>query len=156
LTKALDVVRTALQDYSNRGIFRGLDDVKTRNGRQAFRFLWLGDRTLEFSVDTKKSVLTFNQLLPNIPSKSPLYSELKRFIKGRYDLELPDHRRIDPKRAEVLYINRRGTVSIGLKVKKNQYAYALNRLVNLVHELFVQLNDLHPDYMYENFDVPQE
>ena len=89
-------------------------------------------------------------------SRSALYSELKRFLKTRSDFELPDHRRIDPKRAEVLCVNRGGKVSIGLKVKRNQYPYALNRLVNLVHELFVQLNDLHPDYMCENFDVPQE
>jgi hypothetical protein len=152
----MDVVRTALREYAERGVFRGLEDVKTRNGRQAYKFLWLGDRPLEVSVDIGKSILIFNQLLPNVPSKSPFYSELKRFIKARCEPGLPDHRRIDPKRAEVLCINRNGSVSIGLKVKKNQYAYALNRLVNLVHELFVQLNDLHPDYMYENFDVPQE
>jgi len=156
LTKALDVVRTAIRDYADRGVFRGLDDVKTRNGRQAFRFLWLGDRPLEFSVDIEKSVLIFNQILPNVPSKSPLYTELKRFIKGRCEAELPDHRRIDPKRAEAFCINRNGKVSIGLKVKKKQYDYALNRLVNLIHELFVRLNDLHPDYMCENFNVPQE
>jgi len=156
LTKPLDVVRTAIRDYADRGVFRGLDDIRTKNGRQAFRFLWLGDRPLEFNVDIGKSILIFNKLLPNVPSKSPFYSELKHFLKGRSGGDLPAHRRIDPKRAEVVCINRSGTVSIGLKVKKNEYAYGLSRLVNLVHELFVQLNDLHPDYMCENFDVPQE
>ena len=53
-------------------------------------------------------------------------------------------------------MNRAGNVSIALKVRNNQYAYGLNRLVNLVHEVFVQLNDSHPDYMCNNFDVPQE
>ena len=156
MTKPLDVVRTAIRDYADRGVFRRLDDVRTRNGTHAFRFLWLGDRPLEFNVDIGKSILIFKKLLPNISSKSPLYSELKDFIKGRSKVDLPAHRRIDPKRAEVVCINRSGNVSIGLKVKKNQYAYSLNRLVNLVHELFVELNDLHPDYMCENFDVPQE
>jgi hypothetical protein len=47
-------------------------------------------------------------------------------------------------------------VSISLKVKKNQYAYAVNRIVNLVHELFVHLRNAHPDYLVEYFDVPQE
>jgi len=156
LTKALEVVRSALQGYANRGVFRGLDEKKAHNGSHAFRFWWLGDRQLEFSVDTGKSALTFKQLLPNVPSKSPMYLELRRFIKSRSDLDLPVHRRIDPRRAEVVCTNRNGSVSITLRVKKSQYAYGLNRLVNLVHELFVQLNDVHPDYMCENFDVPQE
>lgn len=156
MAKSIDVVRTGLRDYSNRGVFRGLDEKKVKNGSHAFTFWWLGSRPLEFHIDTAKSALVFKQILPNVPSKSPLYSELRRFLETRSEIDLPDHRRIDTKKAEVLCINRSGKVSIGLKVKKNQYSYALNRLVNLVHELFVQLNDLHPDYMCENFDVPQE
>ena len=155
-TKPLDVVRNALQVYAERGVFRGLDEVKTRSGRQSFKFAWLGNRALEFAIDTERALLTFKQLLPNVPANSSLYSELKRFIKSRDDRDLPKHRRIDAKRAEVGCANRGGNVSITLKVKNNQYAYGLNRLVNLVHEVFVQLNDSHPDYMCENFDVPQE
>ncbi len=154
--KPVDVVRNALQVYAERGIFRGLDEVKTRSGKQSFRFAWLGDRALELAIDTQRALLSFNRLLPNVPSKSSLYSELRKFIKSRYDRDLPKHRRIDAKRAEVICINRAGNVSISLKVRNNGYAYGLNRLVNLVHEVFVQLNDSHPDYMCENFDVPQE
>lgn len=155
-TRALDVVRKNLQVYADRGVIRGLNEVKTRSGKRSFTFVWLGDRPLEFSIDTEAARLTFNRLLPNVPSKSELYSELKRFLKNRSGSDLPKHRRIDTKRAEVVWVNRSGNVSIILKIRNNQYAYGLNRLVNLVHELFVQLNDSHPDYMCENFDVPQE
>jgi hypothetical protein len=155
-TKPLDVVRKGLRAYAHRGVFRGLDEVKTRNGKESFKFVWLGDRPLEFGIDTQRSLLTFKHLLPNVPSNSVLYSDLKRFLKRRADGDLPKHRRIDRKRAEVACVNRAGNVSIVLKVRNNQYAYGLNRLVNLVHEIFVQLNDSHPDYMCENFDVPQE
>lgn len=156
LTRQLNVVRNALQVYTDRGVFRGLDELTTRNGKHAFRFAWLGARPVEFGIDTQTALLTFNKLLPNVPLTSPLYSDLKRFIKSRYDRDLPKHRRIDANRAEVVCFNRRGSVSIALKVKNNQYAYGVNRLVNLVHEVFVQLKDTHPDYMCENFDVPQE
>ena len=155
-TRALDVVRKNLQVYADRGVIRGLNEVKTRSGKQSFTFVWLGDRPLEFSIDTEAARLTFNRLLPNVPSNSELYSELKRSLKNRSGSDLPQHRRIDSKRAEVVWVNRSGNVSIILKIRNNQYAYGLNRLVNLVHELFVQLNDSHPDYMCENFDVPQE
>ena len=155
-TKPLDVVRKSLQGYSDRGVFRGLKEAKPRNGRQSFTFVWVGDRPVEFGIDTETALLSFKHLLPNVPSNSELYSDLKRFLKSRCDKDLPKHRRVEAKRAEVVCVNRAGNVSIALKVRNNQYAYGLNRLVNLVHEVFVQLNDSHPDYMCNNFDVPQE
>ena len=155
-TRALDVVRKNLRVYADRGVFRSLNEVESRNGKQSFTFDWVGERPLEFAIDTNASILTFRRLLPNIPSNSEIYSDLKRFLQARCGTDLPKHRRIDAKRAELGWVNRSGNVSITLKVRNNQYAYGLNRLVNLVHEIFVELNDQHPDYMCANFDVPQE
>ncbi|MEK6323966.1 MAG: hypothetical protein AABN33_20170 [Acidobacteriota bacterium] len=155
-TDPLDVVGRGLQAYADRGVFRGFDEVKSRNGKPGFRFVWLGSRLLNFSLDSQKGVLKFKNLLPNVPSNSMLYSDLKRFLKSRSDRKIPKHRRVDASRAEVSWTNRRGNVSIALTVKNNQYAYGLNKLVNLVHEIFVLLNDSYADYMSENFDAPQE
>jgi hypothetical protein len=149
---SLNVVRENLQSYADRGVFRGFSEVK--NGQ--FEFVWLIRHRMELIVDTTKHVLRFKQLLPGVPATSALYGELKNFIKQRHDRELPNHRRIDLKRAEVSCSNRGGYVSISLKVKNNQYAYGVNRIVNLVHELFLHLRDAHPEYLVENFDVPQE
>lgn len=150
--KALSTVREALQAYADRGVFRGFSEA--RNGR--FTFVWFFHHPMELIVDTAKHELRFKQLLPGVPAKSSLYAELKSFIEQRHDRELPEHRRIDRRRAEVTCFNRGGVVSISLLVKKNQYAYGVNRIVNLIHELFVHLRNAHPDYLVENFDVPQE
>jgi hypothetical protein len=155
-TRALDVVRKNLRVYADRGIFRSLNEVESRNGKRSFTFDWVGDRPLEFDIDTEAASLTFKRLLPNVPANSELYADLKRFLKARCETDLPRHRRIDSKRAELGWVNRAGNVSITLTVRNNQYAYGLNRLVNLVHQIFVELNDQHPDYMCANFDVPQE
>ena len=152
----LEVVRKGLQAYADRGVFHGLDEVKARNGRRAFRFVWFGSRSLEFSFDSEKRLLRFNRLLPNVPSRSTLYSDLNSFVKSRSDRSIPKHRRVDARYAEVFCNNRQGDVSIVLRVKNNQYAYGLNKLVNLAHEIFVQLSDSYADYLAENFDVPQE
>ena len=152
----IDIVRKGLQAYADRGVFRGFDEVKSRNGKQAFKFVWLGNRRLEFNLDAENRILSFNKLLPNVPSKSALYSDLNRFVKSRSDRSVPKHRRVEPRYAEVTCTNRRGDVSIALKVVNNRYEYGLNRLVNLAHEIFVQLNDKYADYMSENFDLPQE
>jgi len=148
----LSVVRENLQAYADRGVFRGFSEI--RNGR--FQFVWVVDHPMELSVDTAKHELRFKRLLPNVPAKSALYTELKSFIERRHDEGLPEHRRIDRKRAEVSCANRGGYVSVSLRVKKNQYAYGVNRIVNLAHELFLHLRERRPEYLMENFDVPQE
>jgi len=150
--KSLSTVREVLQAYADRGVFRGFSEI--RNGH--FQFVWVVDHRMELSVDPAKHELRFIRLLPNVPAKSALYAELKRFIDRRHDEELPEHRRIDRKRAEVSCANRGGFVSVSLKVKKNHYAYGVNRIVNLAHELFLHLRERRPEYLMENFDVPQE
>lgn len=150
--KPLSVVREHLQAYADRGVFRGFSEI--RNGH--FQFVWALNHQMELSVDTAKHELRFKRLLPNVPAKSALYTELKSFIEQRHDKEAPEHRRIDRKRAEASCANRGGFVSLSLKVKNNQYAYGVNRIVNLAHELFLHLRERRPEYLMENFDVPQE
>jgi hypothetical protein len=150
--KPLSVVRENLRAYADRGVFRGFSEIK--NGR--FQFVWVVDHRMELSVDTAKHELRFIRLLPNVPAKSALYAELKSFIERRHDKELPEHRRIDRKRAEVSCANRGGFVSVSIKVKNNQYSYGINRIINLAHELFLHLRERRPEYLMENFDVPQE
>jgi hypothetical protein len=148
----LSVVRKSLQAYADRGIFRGFSETKSGQ----FQFEWLIGQRMELKVDTANHILRFGRLLPGIASQSALYQELREFIRERHDNLLPDHRRIDRRQAEVSCTLRGGFVSISLKVKNNRYAYGVNRLVNLVHELFLHLRNMHPDYLMENFDVPQE
>jgi hypothetical protein len=113
-------------------------------------------RRLDFGVDTGKGTLTFRALLPNVPAGSMIHRDLKRFLEERSDGRLPPHRRIDKNRAEIVCTNRRGVISLSLKVKNGQYSYGLKKIVNLVHELFVHLGDSYDDYMCEAFDARQE
>src|SRR5262249_50722805 len=131
--------------YADRGVFRGFTEIKDGD----FRFLWLIDQPMELIVDTAKDELRFRHLLPGVPPGSAMYSDLKRFVEDRHDDELPGHRRVDRSRAEASCRNRGGFVSVSLKVRKNQYAYGLNRIVNLVHELFLHLRQCYPEYLAE-------
>ena len=153
---SLNVVREKLQAYADRGVFRGFSEIETGRGKAAFRFVWVVNHQMELTVNTAKDVLRFRQLLPSIPANSRMYAELKSFIQQRHNPELPAHRRVDRRRAEVSCSNRAGFVSVSLAVKNNQYAYGVNKIVNLVHELFVHLRDAYPGYLVENFAVPQE
>mgnify|MGYP001344896866 CR=1 FL=1 len=153
---SLDTVRTKLRSYADRGVFRGFCEHKTRAGLPAFRFLWLVDRPMELTVDTSRSVLRFQHVLPGVPARSEMYAQLKYFIAECHNDDLPGHRRVDPARATASCSNRSGRVSLSLAVKADQYEYAAGRIVNLVHELFVYLRDAHPEYLMESFDAPRE
>lgn len=141
-----------LMEYADRGVLRGLSEVE----RGRFGFTWFYGHPMEMAVDSSRRVLCFPKLLPGVPLRSELYGELKNFIRDRHDALLPEHRRIDLRLARVTCSNRRGSVSISIKIKDGGYEYGVRKLVNLVHELFVHLRDRHPDYLAENFDVPQE
>jgi hypothetical protein len=152
MRSGVNTVRNVLEAYAERGVFSGFNEA--RSGR--FRFVWVLRQPMELNVDTAKQALNFRQLLPGIPMGSALYADVKTFLEQRHDAALPAHRRVDPKRAALSCTNRKGRVSINLQVKKNQYAYGTNRIVNVVHELFQHLRDAYPDYLAENFGVPQE
>jgi hypothetical protein len=152
----LSVVRKCLQNYADRGVFQGFSEGKTAQGLPAFKFVWLMQREMELSVDPHRHVLRFRQLLPQVPATSTMYADVKQFLSERHDSRLPPHRRVDRRRAEVSCSNWRGAVSLSLDVKSGKYAYGVNRIVNVVHELFVHLRDAYPDYLVENFDVSPE
>ena len=152
----IDVVRTALQQRADRGAIRGLDERKGRGGRTEFKLNWLLDRTFTIVVDEQHNMLTLHNALPNVPARSQMDRELREWTASRSDAKLPPHRRVQPGRAEVSLINRGGNVSLRLKVKRNQYAYAIKKLLDLTNELFGYLHLHQQQYLWDEFDVPQE
>jgi len=98
--------------------------------------------------------MRFPLVLPDVPADSKMYSDLKAFIKSRQSGDVPEHRRIDTRKARVGCSVRRGNVSLTLSVRNGDYQYAAQRLINLVHEIFlVFLADGYFDYMVEAFDL---
>jgi hypothetical protein len=152
----LTIVNHALRAYADRGVFRGFSELRVSAKAATYKFYWLTPSEMHLSVDLARCCLRFDRLLPGLPAGSSLYADLKRFLRQRRGDDLPEHRRIDPRRALVRATNRRGVVSIALEVHNGEFAYGVNRAVNLVHELFVYLRDAWPEYLMEHFHAPQE
>lgn len=155
-SRALSTVRKKLQDYADRGVFRGFHEVSSKKGATEFSFLWLADEPFRLVLDETAGTIRFKGIVPNAPAGSDVYGGLKDFLRDRSDGSLPAHRRIDPKRAVVSYSNYRGNVSITIEVKNNQYAYGVSKAINLVNEVFIYLNSNFVEYMWETFNVSQE
>ena len=126
-------------------------------GCRLFAEAGVTQRPLTAVYDPQADALEFRNLLPDVPAASPMYAELKAFARQRADSRLPDHRRIDPKRAAVKCSNRKGAVSIVISFKKGDREYGVTRAVKLVNEIFCGfLKGPYFDYMVENFGEPAE
>ncbi len=152
----IEVVAAALEGYARRGVFRGFSRAEpVRQGRAVFRLLWHRDRVFELVFDTRRNTMRFPLVLPNLPSDSEMYRELKGFVKSRQAAELIDHRRIDGRKARVSSDNRGGNVALTMRILDGDDEYGVRKFIHLVHEIF--LTFLHDgryyEYLVENFDL---
>jgi hypothetical protein len=109
------------------------------------------------TLDHTAGALEFRKLLPNVPAGSDLDRGLKAFVRGFTSAERPAHRRIDATKLKIRYANRRGTVTLAFAMVEKDPAYAVQKSLQVVNEVFVGFLSLHhPEYMAENFRLPLE
>lgn len=146
---AADIVAQRLEHYARRGVFRGFSPAAKQGAKPSFRILWHRGQTFELVLDPKRGTLKFPVVLPAVPSDSAMYAALKAFVRARQSDDLPEHRRIDRARAEVRLYNRTGDVALTLTSKDGDLDYAAQKLVHLVHEIYLQFlaDGRYRDYM---------
>jgi hypothetical protein len=151
----VDLVALILESYAERGVFRGFSKGPVSRGKASFKMVWHRDRVFDFVFDVRRNTMRFNQVLPSVPPDSKMYLELKQFVRSRDSDELPHHRRIDRRKAQVQSYNRGGNVSLALRVLNGDYEYGVRKLVHLVHEIYMSflLDGSYYEYMVEAFDL---
>jgi hypothetical protein len=138
-----------MEDYANRGVFRGFSRQTIRSGVAAFKLTWFRDRVFDLIADTRKKTIKIPLVLPRLPDS--IYADFKAFVRSHQEPDLPDHRRVDKAKARLRCSNRRGSVSVTVTVRDGDYDYALRRLIHLIHETFVifLLDGRYSDYVIE-------
>lgn len=149
-------VRDQLRAYAVRGVLRRFEERPGRGGRIEFRFTWLLDRRFVLVFDPANSQLVLKELLDHIAGRSELDKAIRKFVAERSDSRLLAHRRINPARAELTCVNRNAKMSFTLTVKRNQYRYAVPKLLNFCQELFGFLEKVDIQYMWAHMGVPEE
>lgn len=70
---------------------------------------------------------------------------------------LPAHRTVDPTRASAaLSADGAGGLDLVVTVEDGHHEYATRKLLNLINEIWVRLQDRHQRYMWEVFQAPRE
>jgi hypothetical protein len=152
----VDAVEAVLQSYARRGVIRELCQVNGRTSHRVFHFGWLHNQPYTITCDVIRKKLAMTDLLPGMARDSLIFKELKAFVKSRSQTDVDAHRRIDPERMRVAILLRAGVVTIEMTVIDTDFAFATNRLINLVHEVFLFLSEYWADYLFENFQRDME
>ena len=146
-----------LEEYAQRGVFRSFARGPVNKGVATYRMLWHHDRVYELAFDPAKGILRFTGLLPNVPTDAPMYKALRAFIRKRQSDKMPEHRRIDPEKSQVRTYNRGGNVTLTIQSKDGDVEYATRKLINLVHEIFLDfLHSGHYEYLVQSFGLNED
>jgi len=117
---------------------------------------WHKDRFYDLVFDVPKKSLRFPAILPKVPRA--MYEDFKRFVTSRQSDEMLAHRRIDRNKVRISCSLKNGNISLLFISKDADFEYATQKLINLVHEIFlVFLQDgLYYEYMIETFDLDRD
>jgi hypothetical protein len=155
-SRHLKAVRAVLRGYAERGVFNGFREERVRAGVTRFEFGWLYRRRYSIELNEQTATLTVRDCFPQVPAGSQLSGGIKDFLMSRRDPSLLPHRRIDASRVEIGSVNRKGSVSLTVKVKRNQFTHATRVAVNLLHETFLMIDQCFTEYLHEHFGLPEE
>src|SRR5260370_17628930 len=151
----IDLVTGILQNYADRGVFRGFSIGAATAGKSSFKILWHRDRFFDLIVDVPRKTMRFPTVLPEVPARSSMYKDFQEYIKSRHSTELPAHRRIDVRKAQLTCGNRAGNISVTITVKNGDFEYATRTLIHPLHEVYLDFlcDGRYYEYMVETFDL---
>jgi hypothetical protein len=117
---------------------------------------WHKERFYDLIFDPGKRSLRFPVVLPKVPR--PMYEAFKNFIASRQSTETLAHRRIDPKKVRISCSRKNGNISLLFISKDNDLEYTTQKLINLMHEVFMDFlrDGLYYEYTIETFDLDRD
>jgi hypothetical protein len=149
-------VTAALRAYADRGVFRGFTATLRARDRTAYEFHWLLRPPMRAVFDDRAGTLAFPAIVPGVDRSSPMVAGLNALVASRTTRALPAHKRLDARRARVSATVHRGDWSLTVTIRGANHAYAVQRALNLINELFLFLHESHPEYLIERFGLSQE
>jgi len=147
-------VTAALQSYAGRGVFRGFRSTPAPRGRITYQFLWLTRRPIEAVFDSRANTLAFPALLPHLSKAAA--ADIAAVVRSITQRDTPAHKRTDGRRARITGAIRKGAFAVSVSIRGINHDYAVKAALNLINEIFVTLQERHPEYLIEHFGMSPE
>lgn len=126
-----------MKRYAERGVFRGQVDEAESGDVRAFKLRWHRNREFRLLLDRRQRVARVADLLPGMPARSQMYREFKEFVASFQDGSRAPHRSVDPRKVLLSSTSRAGTVSLSVRMHDDDFEYAMEKLLTLIHETFL-------------------
>ena len=102
----------------------------------------------------RRGIVTFPALLPQ--ASPAIVAELRAMVAERSTRGVPDHKRIDARRARLACAVRKGDFTLSVDIRGRNQEYGVGKALNLVNEMFVALHERHPEYLVQHFGISPE
>ncbi len=151
----VSLVGDILEEYAARGVFQGFSRQQAGQKRGLYRVQWHRRQLFEITYDGVKKTLRISCVLPQVPARSSMYKEFKRWLTTRQDAALPDHRRCDAGKVQLKTYNRGGDIALTLQMLDDDLEYSVRKLVSLVNEIYLDFlsSGLYFDWLIEIFNL---
>ncbi len=151
--EAIATVTAILEGYAAKAVFRGFSATGVRGGKAHYRLLWHRDQYFDLTFDPLAQTLRMPLVLPQVPPE--MYRDYQAFVEGCFAPDRPEHRRIDATRCTVQLSRRAGTVGLTLLSLDGDIAYAVRKLIHLVHETYLDFlyDGRYYSYLIETFNL---
>ena len=158
MTKVLEVFRSELQTYADRGIFQNFSCINVGDKFCEFKFHWMTNNPFILRLNVVKHELELRGVLPSVPYRSDMDNAFRRFLVSRCAEDIPTHRRLDGKRLSIKAKNKNSDVSVSIGFSEAASRLAVKTSVNLLHEIFNNflVEGPYQNYMVEMFNLPEE
>ena len=81
---------------------------------------------------------------------------MKAVVESRTAKGQPEHKRVDARRGKISCAVRKSDFSVAVEIRGQNHEYAVSRALNVINELFVTLQEHHPEYLIERFGFSPE
>jgi hypothetical protein len=151
--EAMDRITDVLENYAERGVFRGFSKVSREDRKATFRVAWHRDRFYDLLLDLDANTLHMPVMLPEVDRE--MFEDLDRYVESRHSDELPEHRRTDTNKTQLKAGHHGTDASITATAVDGDLEYAARRLVHTVHEVFLDFlsEGKYYEWQIEVFDL---
>ena len=128
-------VGAVIDDMVARGVFHATLMRVGADNTPSWRITWFSGHQMQLHViDHGVSVA---HILPHLRAQSPLYRDLRGWLKAQQSADLPAHRRLDPARIELKVNNSGGQIRLSLTSHDETLAGLTRRMIQLIHAVYL-------------------
>jgi len=134
-TLDIDIVDGILRTYAEKAVFKGYARLEHNASMARYRVRWTYERVIEVTLDRKRQVISFPDLLPSVDIEPALERNLRAFLRAFADM--PEHRRVDETRAKLTLRKKDNALTLSIRSLDGDLDYACRKLVHIASEVLL-------------------